>query len=154
MKKLILPLVVLCLICLPVSAGAKDTCIPESQQELCKSIGEEYGIQPELLEAIIEKESSGQMSATNGSCYGICQINGAVHGYDYDTEEKQIRKACEILLYYDCEVDEALSHYVGQKQYKYEGYVEQVLTRSHELELIHYGQGLSLETADGEIKAL
>ena len=80
------------------------------------------------------------MSATNGSCYGICQINGAVHGYDYDTEEKQIRKACEILLYYNCEVDEALSHYVGNKNYKYEGYVEQVLTRSHELELIHYGQ--------------
>lgn len=139
MKKLIIPLVALCLICLPVSAGSNDTTIPESQQEPCKSIGEEFGIQPELLEAIIEQESQGQMSAKNGSCYGICQINGSVHGYGYDTEEKQIRKACEILLYYDCEVDEALSHYNGQKNYRYEGYVEEVLTRSHELELIHYG---------------
>ena len=139
MKKLIIPLVALCLISVPVHAGSNDTCIPESQQELCKSIGEEYEIQPELLEAIIEQESRGQMSAKNGSCYGICQINGAVHGYGYDTEEKQIRKACEILLYYDCEVDEALSHYVGNKNYKYEGYVDEVLTRAHELELIHYG---------------
>lgn len=139
-KRILIPILAICLISVPVKAGSNDTWIPESQQELCKSIGAEYGIQPELLEAIIEKESSGQMSATNGSCYGICQINGAVHGYDYDTEEKQIRKACELLLYYDCEVDEALAKYNGQKNPHYDGYVEQVLTRSHELELIHYGQ--------------
>ncbi len=136
---LILPLMAVLLVSQPVKAGANDTYIPESQQELCKTIGAEYGIQPELLEAIIEQESAGKMSATNGSCYGICQINGAVHGYGYDTEEKQIRKACEILLYYDCEVAEALGHYNGQKEVHYDGYVDEVLTRSHELEIIHYG---------------
>ena len=152
MKRLMPIAVLLLVISLPVKAGANDTWIPESQIQLCEQLGGEYGIQPELLEALIERESSGQMSATNGSCYGICQINGAVWGYEYDTEEKQIRKACEMLIGFDCEVDEALAHYNGQKYPHYDGYVEKILTRSHELELIHYGEtNLSLETIDGTV---
>ena len=151
MKKWIHVAVLLLTISVPVKAGANDTWIPESQIKLCEELGGEYGIQPELLEALIERESSGQMTATNGSCYGICQINGAVWGYEYDTEEKQIRKACEMLIGFDCEVDEALAKYNGQKNPKYEGYVEKILTRSHELELIHYGSELQLETIDGEV---
>lgn len=137
MKKILMIIPFLLLVSLPVKAGSNDTWIPQSQIDLCESLGAEYGICPELLEAIIERESSGKMEATNGSCYGICQINGAVWGYDYDTEEKQIRKACEMLLGYECEVDEALARYQGQRNPKYEGYVEKVLTRSHELEVIH-----------------
>ena len=137
MKKILMIIPFLLLVSLPVKAGSNDTWIPQSQIDLCESLGAEYGICPELLEALIEKESSGKMEATNGSCYGICQINGAVWGYEYDTEEKQIRKACEMLLGYECEVDEALARYQGQRNPKYEGYVEKVLTRSHELEVIH-----------------
>lgn len=137
MKKILMIIPFLLLVSLPVKAGSNDTWIPQSQIDLCESLGAEYGICPELLEAIIERESSGKMEATNGSCYGICQINGAVWGYEYDTEEKQIRKACEMLLGYECEVDEALARYQGQRNPKYEGYVEKVLTRSHELEVIH-----------------
>ena len=137
MKKILMIIPFLLLVSLPVKAGSNDTWIPQSQIDLCESLGAEYGICPELLEAIIEKESSGKMEAKNGSCYGICQINGAVWGYEYDTEEKQIRKACEMLLGYECEVDEALARYQGQRNPKYEGYVEKVLTRSHELEVIH-----------------
>lgn len=137
MKKILMIIPFLLLVSLPVKAGSNDTWIPQSQIDLCESLGAEYGICPELLEALIEKESSGKMEATNGSCYGICQINGAVWGYGYDTEEKQIRKACEMLLGYECEVDEALARYQGQRNPKYEGYVEKVLTRSHELEVIH-----------------
>lgn len=137
MKKILMIIPFLLLVSLPVKAGSNDTWIPQSQIDLCESLGAEYGICPELLEAIIENESSGKMEATNGSCYGICQINGAVWGYEYDTEEKQIRKACEMLLGYECEVDEALARYQGQRNPKYEGYVEKVLTRSHELEVIH-----------------
>lgn len=151
MKKWIPVAVLLLTISVPVKAGVNDTWIPESQIKLCEELGGEYGIQPELLEALIERESSGQMTAINGSCYGICQINGAVWGYEYDTEEKQIRKACEMLIGYECEVDEALAKYNGQKNPKYEGYVEKILTRSHELELIHYGSELQLETIDGEV---
>ena len=137
MKKILLIIPFLLFVSLPVKADDGDTWIPQSQIDLCESLGAEYGICPELLEAIIENESSGKMEATNGSCYGICQINGAVWGYEYDTEEKQIRKACEMLLGYECEVDEALARYQGQRNPKYEGYVEKVLTRSHELEVIH-----------------
>lgn len=137
MKKILMIIPFLLLVSLPVKAGSNDTWIPQSQIDLCESLGAEYGICPELLEAIIERESSGKMEATNGSCYGICQINGAVWGYEYDTEEKQIRKACEMLIGYECEVDEALARYQGQRNPKYEGYVEKVLTRSHELEVIH-----------------
>lgn len=117
-----------------------DTYIPQSQVELCQQIGAEYGIQPELLEAMIEVESSGRMSARNGSCYGIMQINGSVWGYSYNTESAQIRKACELLLSYDCEVDEALSKFNGQTTKRYKGYVEKVLNRAHELEVQHYGK--------------
>ena len=137
MKKILMIIPFLLLVSLPVKAGSNDTWIPQSQIDLCESLGAEYGICPELLEALIERESNGKMEATNGSCYGICQINGAVWGYEYDTEEKQIRKACEMLLGYECEVDEALARYQGQRNPKYEGYVEKVLTRSHELEVIH-----------------
>lgn len=115
-----------------------DTYIPQSQVELCQQIGAEYGIQPELLEAMIEVESSGRMSAQNGSCYGIMQINGSVWGYGYTTESAQIRKACELLLSYECEVDEALSKFNGQTVKQYKGYVEKVLNRAHELEILHY----------------
>lgn len=114
-----------------------DTYIPQSQIELCQQIGAEYGIQPELLEAMIEVESSGRMSARNGSCYGIMQINGSVWGYSYDTESAQIRKACELLLSYDCEVDEALSKYGGYSTYSYNSYVKKILDRAHELEVLH-----------------
>ena len=151
MKKWIPVVVLLLTISVPVKAGANDTWIPENQIQLCEQLGGEYGIQPELLEALIERESSGQMTAVNGSCYGICQINGAVWGYGYDTEEEQIRKACEMLIGFDCEVDEALAHYNGQRHPHYDGYVEKILTRAHELEVIHYGSSLQLETIDGKV---
>lgn len=141
MKKVMFPILILVsILALPVEAGYADTYIPESQIRLCEQYGKAYGICPELLEALIETESSGQMSARNGSCYGICQINGAVHGYSYDTEKKQIQKACELLLGYECEVDLALSYYNGQKHPHYEGYTEKVLNRAHELEVIHEGE--------------
>lgn len=141
MKKVMFPILILVsILAVPVEACYGDTYIPESQIRLCEQYGKAYGICPELLEALIETESSGQMSARNGSCYGICQINGAVHGYAYDTEEKQIQKACELLIGYNCEVDLALSYYNGQKHPHYDGYVEKVLNRAHELEIIHEGE--------------
>ena len=140
MKKVLIGiLATVLMMCQPVQAGSSDTYIPQSQISLCERYGEQYGIQPELLMALIEVESGGQMSATNGSCYGICQINGAVHGYGYDTEEEQIQKACEMLIGYECEVDLALSKYNGQRHPHYDGYVDKVLSRAHELEVIHYG---------------
>lgn len=56
MKKWIPVAVLLLTISVPVKAGANDTWIPESQIKLCEELGGEYGIQPELLEALIERE--------------------------------------------------------------------------------------------------
>ena len=56
-----------------------DTWIPYEQQEICEDVGAEYGVCPELLEAIIEHESSGKTYAKNGPCVGLMQVNMDVH---------------------------------------------------------------------------
>lgn len=38
-----------------------------------------YGVCPELIVAIIEKESSGQVDAVNGDCKGLMQISERWH---------------------------------------------------------------------------
>lgn len=59
---------------IPVKA-AEDTFLTEDIQETCVKYGEEYGICPEILMAIIEKESRGNPDVENGSCKGLMQIN-------------------------------------------------------------------------------
>lgn len=59
---------------IPVKA-AEDTFLTEEIQETCVKYGEEYGICPEILMAIIEKESRGNPDVENGSCKGLMQIN-------------------------------------------------------------------------------
>lgn len=126
----------------------QDTWIPYSQKQLCLQIGEEENVSPQLLMAIIEAESSGRMTARNTGdgydCYGICQINGIVHGYDYQTEEQQIRKACEILKSYkntEIDISYCLDCYNGlsKAHVLYENctmgeYAQKVLTRAYEIE--------------------
>ena len=77
-----------------------DSKMPNLQRALVHQYAEEYHISEEILQSLIFCESSYQMSAVNptSGCYGICQINPYVWGYEYDTEEKQIAKACEILM--------------------------------------------------------
>ena len=58
---------------------ADDTWIPADVQSICEEVGERYNICPELLEAIIEHESSGQYNATNGNCKGLMQVNVKCH---------------------------------------------------------------------------
>ena len=55
------------------------TYISEDAQEACVKYGEEYGICPELLMAIIERESAGQADAENGGCKGLMQISDRWH---------------------------------------------------------------------------
>ena len=55
--------------------AAEDTFLTEEIQETCVKYGEEYGICPEILMAIIEKESRGNPDVENGSCKGLMQIN-------------------------------------------------------------------------------
>ncbi len=59
--------------------ASKDTWIPVEYQQYCEEIGARYAISPELLMAIIEKESSGQPQVYNGNCKGLMQINEPYH---------------------------------------------------------------------------
>ena len=63
----------------PMSAKAEDTYLSADIVASCEKYGEEYGICPELLEAMIERESTGNQYAENGSCKGLMQISERWH---------------------------------------------------------------------------
>lgn len=64
--KLFLPIIVILAVSFISTAQPAGTYISEDAQEACVKYGEEYGICPELLMAIIERESAGQADAENG----------------------------------------------------------------------------------------
>ena len=53
--------------------------LPENIQNMCVEAGEENGILPELLMAIIETESGGNTEAENNGCKGLMQVHEKVH---------------------------------------------------------------------------
>ena len=53
--------------------------VPADIEEFCIKYGKENGIAPELLEAIIWKESRFQPAAVNRSCKGLMQVNTGCH---------------------------------------------------------------------------
>lgn len=57
----------------------EDTWIPAEYQTYCEQIGAHYSISPELLEAMMEQESSGKPQVYNGNCKGLMQINEPFH---------------------------------------------------------------------------
>lgn len=61
------------------TAHPVGTYISQEIQETCEKYGKEYGICPELLMAIIERESAGQADAENGGCKGLMQISEKWH---------------------------------------------------------------------------
>lgn len=60
-------------------AESADTFLSPEYVAYCEEIGSYYGICPELLEAIMESESSGRRTAQNGSCKGLMQVNVKYH---------------------------------------------------------------------------
>lgn len=62
-----------------VIAETRDTWISDDAYAYCYEIGNQYNICPELLMAVIEKESSGQSDARNGNCIGLMQISSIWH---------------------------------------------------------------------------
>lgn len=82
MKKIIagvLTVVVVTTACVSVSADTRETWVSDDIYSYCEEIGAEYNICPELLMAIIERESSGQATAQNGSCVGLMQVSSIYH---------------------------------------------------------------------------
>lgn len=133
----------------------QETYIDSSYVELCEEIGEEYAICPELLEALIERESRGDANAQNGSCKGLCQISEKWHrdrmerlGIDdiYDPEGN-IRLAADYLVELDAKYEDiglVLMVYNGSSDAKSRAeagnlteYAEWILERSETLERAH-----------------
>jgi len=90
----------------------EDTYLSDELIQICETAEKVYGIDAQLLEALIETESSGNLRAVGkyGDCVGICQLNPKymksfaknVIGNDpvdwYDPEI-QIFTCCEYLNY-------------------------------------------------------
>ena len=138
-----------------VTSQEADTWLSEDVQSYCEEIGEEYGICPEFLEAIIETESSGQADAENGGCKGLMQISEKWHrdrmkrlGVTdiYDTYGN-ILVGTDYLAELFEEYGEAslvldLYHGDSRAQNNYENgilleYAAKILERSAELEILH-----------------
>lgn len=133
----------------------EDTYIKAEYVEICEEVGEEYNICPELLMALIEKESSGRADAQNGSCKGLCQVSEKWHsgrmerlGVDdiYDPEGN-IRLAADYLTELGAEYEDIglilmLYHGESNAESKAESgllsdYADWILTRSAEIERSH-----------------
>ena len=79
--RVFLPIIMCMALCTHTLAGVKsqDTWISNVAQKACVDYGNEYGICPELLMAIIETESSGNPNAKNGTCTGLMQVSSRWH---------------------------------------------------------------------------
>lgn len=158
-KKWILFLGVSLLLCLfaqfRLQAENADTFISAECVAYCEEIGMQYGICPELLEAIMESESSGDPNARNGNCKGLMQINESYHKERMDklgvTDIYNARG--NILLAADYLAELFMEHgdvgtvlmvYNGSKnaqarggQADYTKYAQTIMKRSEQLERLH-----------------
>lgn len=76
MKKILvtfLPIIMAFVVPSTAIAKSNDTFISETTYDDCFKYGEEYGICPELLMTIIERESAGQADAENGEISSYAQ---------------------------------------------------------------------------------
>lgn len=126
--------------------------------DYCETIGMSEHVSPELLEAIIETESSGSAKAYNDTygCYGLMQINRTAHyqrikrlgvtdlydpkqnilvGADYLQElfEKNGDDAMMVLMMYHGESKARQKAAIGE----YSRYARKIVTRARELERAH-----------------
>lgn len=62
--------------------AAKETAEPTREQLIAytEEVGEQYGICPELIQAMIQTESSWDADAENGGCKGLMQVAPKWHG--------------------------------------------------------------------------
>lgn len=158
MKKILiafLPIIISVSIPHTAIAEDNDTYISETAYEACIEYGEEYGICPEILMAIIETESRGQADAENGGCFGLMQISERWHkdrmeqlgvtdlfdergnilvGTDYLAELfEEYHDVATVLMIYHGENGTAQKSEIGEIS----GYAQGILDRSAELERIH-----------------
>lgn len=150
--KLFLPIIMTLAVSFISTAQPVGTYISLEAQEACVKYGEEYSICPELLMAIIERESAGQADAENGGCKGLMQISDRWHtdrmerlgvtdiydvdsnihvGADYLAELfAEYGEAATILMVYHGEENAVAKAENGEIS----SYADWILTRSAELE--------------------
>ena len=127
--------------------------LPENVKAYCEEVGNQYGICPELLEAIAWRESRYRSNAVNGTCTGMMQVSTTWHGDRmaklgvsslFDTEGC-IRVAADYIAELadggETGVAVALMTYNGDSRANEEGYVskyaDDILTVSAALERVH-----------------
>lgn len=130
-------------------ADDRETFLSEEIQGYCIEIGEKYGICPEVLMAIIERESRGVPDATNGSHIGLMQISTRWHSNrmeNLDVEDltdpySNILVGADYLMelsHSGYEIDDALEIYnTGRCFDGMTNYSKSILERSAELEILH-----------------
>ena len=133
----------------------EDARISRHAYDACVKYANEYCICPEFVMAIIERESTGDPKATNGSCKGLMQISekwhvdrmdrldvkdiydtvGNIHvGVDYLSELfLKYEDAATVLMVYHGENDAVLKASRGEIS----DYAKGILERSKELERLH-----------------
>ena len=133
----------------------EDANMSRNAYDACVVFANEYCICPELVMAIIERESEGDQNATNGSCKGIMQISekwhvdrmerlgvtdiydtvGNIHvGVDYLSELfLKYEDAETVLMVYHGEKDAVSKASRGEIS----DYAKGILDRSQELERLH-----------------
>lgn len=133
----------------------EDTYIKAEYVTICEEVGEEYNICPELLMALIEKESSGKADAQNGSCKGLCQVSEKWHSGRMDKlgitdifdPESNIRLAADYITELGAEYEDiglVMMIYNGSSDAESRAeagnlteYAEWILERSETLERAH-----------------
>ena len=131
--------------------------VPAKVQDACDKYGEEYGICPELLEAICWKESRFQSTVVDSSltCIGLMQIDAPTHRkrmqrlgiYDLFDVDNNIHVGADILselFEYNEDVGLVLMLYHGERNAYYKAkrgkiskYAKEILEISEELERVH-----------------
>lgn len=140
----------------------EDTYISEEYQNYIYDVCSEYSISPELVMAMIEKESSGiaTVNSPNGKCKGLMQIHDYYHQSrmsdlnvtDIYDPEGNIRVGVdylhELIISYG-DVATALMVYNGDSRALEDGYISnyanKILNRANELEHLHYGVPVLVE---------
>lgn len=124
-------------------------------QEYIERLCEDKDILPELVEAMIEKESSWDPAAVNGNCVGLMQVNKEIHKEligdrdmtdPYDNIyvgvtilEELLHKygeAAPALMFYNAGYSD--NYGIGAyEDEKLSNYADEILKRAEELERLH-----------------
>ena len=142
---------------LPTPQEVKDTYIKPEYQVYVEEIAESYDLNPNLILAMIESESSGRRKVvSNAGCIGLMQVSPKCHKDRMDklgvTDLKDaysnILVGCDFIaeLYsrHDCDYAVLMAYNEGEyggaikraKEGKYSRYSKKIMARAEELEVI------------------